>query len=257
LKELSSEGFVIGPYRVRSLMRKLNLQARGVKRYKVTTNSKHGYRIAPNLLDRQFTVDSLNKTWTSDITYVRTFEGWLYLAIIMDLYSRQIVGWSMDKHMEVQLSLNALSMAYGKRRPPKDLLHHSDRGTQYACTTYQEQLKTYQMIPSMCRKGDCWDNAPTERFFRSLKSEYLSYCHLSSRAAAKSEILEYITFYNVDRLHSTLGYVSPMEYERLATDISKRHSVAKVGHGWNGIPPENGVEVMPRLSGFNNQCVSI
>jgi len=215
LRQLLSEGYTIGRYRVRSLMRKLNLHARCRKRYKITTNSKHHYPIAPNLLDRQFTAAGPDRVWTTDISYIWTLEGWLYLTIHMDLYSRQIVGWAMDKHMGVQLVLDSLSMAHSRRKPSKGLIHHSDRGIQYACNTYQEVIKACQMIPSMCRKGDCWDNAPTERFFRSLKSEYLTYCRLPSREAAKKEILEYITFYNADRLHSTLDYVSPMQYERL------------------------------------------
>jgi transposase InsO family protein len=196
-------------------MRKLNLQARGMKRYKATTNSNHAYPVAANLLDRNFETSAPNKIWTGDISYIWTFEGWLYLAIVMDLYSRQIVGWSTDRHMETGLVMDALAMAYWRRRPGKGLIHHSDRGIQYACGNYQKRLKAYQMVPSMCRKGDCWDNAPTERFFRSLKSEYLTYCRLPSRATAKQEILEYITFYNADRLHSKLDYVSPMQYENL------------------------------------------
>lgn len=215
LRKLTSENYQIGRYQVRSLMRKLNLQARGMKRYKVTTNSKHAYPAAANLLERNFETSGPNKVWTGDISYVWTFEGWLYLAIIMDLYSRQIVGWATDRHMETGLVMDALAMAYWRRRPGKGLIHHSDRGIQYACGNYQKRLKAYQMVPSMCRKGDCWDNAPTERFFRSLKSEYLTYCRLPSRAAAKQEILEYITFYNADRLHSKLDYVSPMQYENL------------------------------------------
>ena len=214
LKQLLSEGYTIGRYRVRSMMRKLNLQARGAKRYKVTTDSSHKYPVAPNLLNRQFDVEAPNKVWTTDITYVWTYEGWLYLAVVMDLFSRQIVGWAIDRRMKTKLVKNALSMAYWRRKPPAGLIHHSDRGSQYACDRYQDQLRSYQMIPSMSRKGDCWDNAPTERFFRSLKSEYLTYYRLFSRDMAKREVLEYITFYNAYRLHSTLGYVSPMAYEK-------------------------------------------
>jgi transposase InsO family protein len=139
----------------------------------------------------------------------------------MDLFSRQIVGWAMNKRMKAQLVLDALAMAYWRRKPSAGLLHHSDRGSQYACGQYRDQLENYQMISSMSRKGDCWDNAPTERFFRSLKSERLAYCRFASRAAAEMEILEYVTFYNADRLHSTtdrlhstIGYMSPMECEK-------------------------------------------
>jgi putative transposase len=146
--------------------------------------------------------------------YVWTLEGWLYLAVVMDLFSRQIVGWAMNKRMKSQLVIDALAMAYWRRKPSSGLMHHSDRGSQYACGRYRNQLESYQMIPSMSRKGDCWDNAPTERFFRSLKSEHLAYCRFESRIAAKMEILEYITFYNAYRLHSTLGYMSPMGCEK-------------------------------------------
>ena len=213
-EQLSNQGSKIGRYRARSLMRKLNLKAKTPKRYKVTTDSNHSFTVAPNLVNRQFMVDAPDKLWSADITYVWTMEGWLYLAIILDLYSRQVVGWAMDKHMKVQLVLDALAMAYWRRKPPPGLVHHSDRGTQYACNQYQWQLEQYKMIPSMSRKGNCWDNAPTERFFRSLKHEHLLSCRLSNRAIAKIETLEYITFYNADRLHSTLGYMSPMEFER-------------------------------------------
>jgi transposase InsO family protein len=133
----------------------------------------------------------------------------------MDLYSRQIVGWAMAKHMKVELVLDALKMAYWRRKPPRGLIHHSDRGIQYACDQYRRQLAQFQMVPSMCRKGDCWDNAPTERFFRSLKYEHLLSCRPATRAAAQRETLEYITFYNAYRLHSTLGYLSPLEFERV------------------------------------------
>jgi len=146
--------------------------------------------------------------------YVWTLEGWLYLAVIMDLFSRQIVGWAMDKRMKVQLAIDALAMAYWRRKPTAGLLHHSDRGSQYACQQYQQLLAHYRMVPSMSRKGDCWDNAPIERFFGSLKSEHLADFRFTTRDMASKEILEYITFYNAYRSHSSLGYVSPMEYER-------------------------------------------
>jgi putative transposase len=215
LEKLKAEGHHIGRYRVRSLMRKLQLKAKTPKRYKVTTDSNHSYSVAPNLVNRQFNVDAPNKLWTTDITYLWTMEGWLYLAVVLDLFSRQVVGWAMDKHMKVQLALDALAMAYWRRKPAPGLIHHSDRGIQYACDQYQRQLEQYKMIPSMSRKGDCWDNAPTERFFRSLKHEHLLSRRLATRETAKIETLEYITFYNVDRLHSKLGYKSPMEFEQI------------------------------------------
>jgi putative transposase len=214
VKKLKSEGYDIGRYRIRNLMRKLNLKAKTPKRYKVTTDSNHCYTVAPNLVNRQFSADAPNKLWTTDITYLWTMEGWLYLAVVLDLFSRQVVGWAMDKHMKVQLTLDALAMAYWRRKPEPGLIHHSDRGIQYACDQYQRQLEQFKMIPSMSRKGDCWDNSPMERFFRSLKYEHLLSCKLPTREAAKRETLEYITFYNAYRLHSTLGYKSPMEFER-------------------------------------------
>ncbi len=214
VKELESKGRHVGRYRVRRLMRKLNLRAKTPRRYKVTTDSNHSYRVAANIVDRQFKAEAPNRIWTADITYLWTLEGWSYLAVVLDLFSRQVVGWAMDKHMRVELVLEALKMAYWRRKPSPGLIHHSDRGIQYACERYQKQLEQFHMVPSMCRKGDCWDNAPTERFFRSLKHEHLLSCRLSTREAAKRETLEYITFYNAYRLHSTLGYLSPMEFER-------------------------------------------
>ena len=214
VKKLKSEGYDVGRYRIRNLMRKIKLKAKTPKRYKVTTDSNHSYTIAPNVVNRQFSADAPNKLWTTDITYLWTMEGWMYLAVVLDLFSRQVVGWAMDKHMKVQLTLDALAMAYWRRKPEPGLIHHSDRGIQYACDQYQRQLELFKMIPSMSRKGDCWDNSPTERFFRSLKYEHLLSCMLPTREAAKRETLEYITFYNAYRLHSTLGYKSPMEFER-------------------------------------------
>jgi transposase InsO family protein len=141
-------------------------------------------------------------------------EGWLYLAVIIDLFSRQVVGWAMDKRMKVQLVKDALSMAYWRRKPLPGLLHHSDRGSQYACSGYQRLLEQYQMTPSMSRKGNCWDNAPTERFFRSLKFERLDHYSFVTRDAARSEVLNYITYYNAFRRHSAINYMSPMDFER-------------------------------------------
>jgi len=173
-------------------MRQLGLKAKVPRRYKATTDSRHSFPIAANVLDRKFDVDEANKVWTADISYVWTLEG----------------------RMKRQFTLNALAMAYWRRKPPKGLLHHSDRGSQYACHEYQKRLRQYNMVPSMSRKGDCWDNAPTERFFRSLKSERLVSCRFATRKSAEIEALDYITNYNFLRLHSTLGYKSPMEYEK-------------------------------------------
>ena len=190
LAQLKMDGYDIGRFRVRSLMRKLGLRAKIPRRYKATTNSNHKYPVVANRLERQFDVPAPNRAWTADITYVWTVEGWLYLAIVMDLFSRQIVGWAMHKRINVQLVIEALTMAYWRRKPAAGLLQHSDRGSQYASEAYQQQLKQYHMIPSMSRKADCWDNSPTERFFGSLKTEYLADFRFATRNMAKKEILE-------------------------------------------------------------------
>jgi putative transposase len=213
-RDLRNEGQEIGRYRARSLMKELGLVVKSKKRYIVTTDSNHSYQVAPNLLNRKFDVDQPNLVWASDITYIRTGEGWLYLAIVMDLYSRQIVGWNMSKTTESILTCDALRMAFKRRNPGPGLMHHSDRGIQYACDRYQELLEKYHLQVSMSRKGNCWDNAPVERFFRSLKSERLAFQRFTSRQSARLEVLDYITYYNSDRLHSYLGYLSPMDYER-------------------------------------------
>jgi putative transposase len=146
--------------------------------------------------------------------YVWTLEGWMYVAVVIDLYSRQVVGWAIDEHMKTSLCLNALQMAYWRKKPEQGLMHHSDRGSQYASHCYREQLKMTGMIQSMSRKGNCWDNSPTERFFRSLKYEHLNYERLINKTAAKLSIIDYIAFYNGQRMHSTLGYKTPTAFER-------------------------------------------
>jgi transposase InsO family protein len=155
-----------------------------------------------------------NRVWAADISYVWTLEGWLYLAVVMDLFSRQIVGWAAHRRINKQLALEALAMAYFRRKPADGLMHRSDMGSQYACQDYRNRLDLYGMVASMSRKGNCWDNAPMERFFRSLKIEALNGIRFATRASARMEILDYITYYNCHRLHSTLGYISPMQYEK-------------------------------------------
>ena len=214
VKALKGEGYKIGRYKVRSLMNALNLEARYPKRFRVTTDSKHCLEVAPNTLNRQFNPSKPNEVWTTDISYVWTLEGWMYVAVVIDLYSRQVVGWAIDEHMKTSLCLKALQMAYWRRKPAKGLLHHSDRGSQYASYCYKDQLKVMGMKQSMSRKGNCWDNSPTERFFRSLKSEHLNYERFSSKSMAKLSIVDYIAFYNGQRIHSTLGYKTPMAFER-------------------------------------------
>jgi transposase InsO family protein len=212
--ELHKAGFKVGRYKVRTLMRKLGLKPRYPKRYKVTTDSNHNEAISPNILDRNFDVVAPNKVWTTDITYVWTLEGWLYVAIVLDLFSRQIVGWSIADHMRTSLCTNALQMAFWRRKPEPGLLHHSDRGSQYASEEYRKQLNIMKMEQSMSRKGDCWDNAPTERFFRSLKHEQLNYERFRTKEAAKLSVIDYVAFYNGKRAHSKLGYQSPLDFER-------------------------------------------
>jgi putative transposase len=212
--ELRDQGIRCSKKQVERLMREMGLQARPKRRFKVTTNSNHNYPVASNLLDRKFEVTAPNKAWVADITYIRTFEGWLYLATVMDLFSRKIVGWAMSKNMLSELAIAALKMAIQRRRPPKDLIHHSDRGVQYASTAYQNVLKNNGMVCSMSRKGNCWDNAPAESFFSTLKTECVDDKIYLSRSQAKREIFEYIeAFYNRKRRHSSIGGLTPENFE--------------------------------------------
>ena len=185
------------------------------RKFKATTNSKHSFPVAENLLARNFTAASSDQVWVSDITYLACEEGWEYLATVMDLHSRRIVGWAMQSTLERSLTLRALEMAITQRRPGPGLIHHSDRGVQYACGDYQTVLQEQQMIPSMSRKGDCWDNAPKESFFGTLKCELGLHRFWPPREQARRTVFEYIeVFYNRQRLHSSLGYQSPVTFER-------------------------------------------
>jgi len=179
-----------------------------------TTDSAHAQPIAPNVLDRRFAADGPNRKWAGDITYIPTDEGWLYLAGVIDLHSRRIVGWSMADHMQTDLVTDALRMALARRRPAAGLLHHSDRGVQYASDAYQTLLQDKKIQVSMSGKGDCWDNAVMESFWATLKTELVHHEHYATREEAKQSIFEYIeVFYNRKRLHSSLGYVSPEAFE--------------------------------------------
>ncbi|WP_228125224.1 IS3 family transposase [Candidatus Methylospira mobilis] len=172
-------------------------------------------RLSPNRFDRQFQVAKPNRVWTTDITYVWTLQGWLYVAVVIDLFSRQVVGWAIDDHMRTSLCVKALQMAFWRRKPPPGLLHHhSDRGSQYASREYRRHLEVMKMEQSMSRKGNCWDNSPTERFFRSLKHEQLNYEKFKTQEAAKLSVIDYLAFYNGRRSHSILGYQTPLEFER-------------------------------------------
>ena len=211
---LNALSYPVSRNKARKLMKEAGVQVKHRKKYKVTTNSDHKQPVFDNVLDRQFDVDQPDQVYVGDITYLWTQEGWLYLAVIIDLYSRKVVGWSMGSRMKAQLVCDALRMAIWQRRPGAGLVVHSDRGSQYASKDYRRLLKAHGFIGSMSRKGDCWDNAPTERFFRSLKSERLSDCRFVTRSSAEIEVLDYISYYNSIRLHSTLGYKTPFEYEK-------------------------------------------
>lgn len=213
-RELVARGIHAGKERVRKLMKHNGLQARGKRKFKATTNSDHALPVSPDLLERTFNMPEPNRVWTGDITYVPTDEGWLYLAVVIDLFSRQVVGFAMHERMTRQLVIDALRMAWFRRRPASGLIFHSDRGSQYASGDFQKQLKAFDMLGSMSRKGDCWDNAVTETLFGSLKVERLHGMRFGTRRAAKDEVMDWLQFYNHRRLHSTLGYLSPMNFER-------------------------------------------
>lgn len=228
LRELRARGFSASKERVERLMRENDIRARHKRRYKVTTDSRHGLPVAPNLLDRNFTPAAPNRVWTSDITYLWTDEGWLYLAIVLDLFNREVVGWSLKPRMTTDLVTDALTMAWFRKRPAAGLLHHSDRGSQYASDAFQKKLKDYGMTCSMSRKGNCWDNAPTESWFNSFKNERVHGIRYATHADMKAASFEYIeVFYNRKRLHSTLGYRSPSQFlDRWHTEKHQQKQVA-------------------------------
>lgn len=212
-EELKDRGIPVSRNRVRKLMQAHGIRAWHKRCYKVTTDSKHTLPVAPNLLNRQFATAAPDRAWTADITYIPTREGWLYLAVVMDLYTRMIVGWSMDSRMTRALVMNALRMARFRRKPQPDLLHHSDRGSQYCSGDYQALLAEYGMVASMSRKGNCWDNAPMESFFNSLKNERVFHEDYATREEAKRDLFDYIeVFYNRRRRHSALRYKSPAQH---------------------------------------------
>jgi len=217
---LCKRGVDCGRDRARTLMRLADVCVRRKKKFRVTTDSNHHLPVAPNLLDRRFNVSEPNRVWVSDITYVWTVTGWLYLATVMDLFSRRIVGWSMDTSMPCKLVMDALLMAIWRRKPGSGLIHHSDRGGQYCSDDFQQVLKQHGMVCSMSRKGNCWDNAVMERFFHSLKSEQICFTRYQTPEAARKDIVDYIEmFYNSRRAHSYLGYLSPNEYESLRQSL--------------------------------------
>lgn len=213
LREVRARGFPAGKERVERIMRENGIRARHKRRYKATTDSKHALPVASNVLDRNFTPSAPNQTWTADLTYIWTTEGWLYLAIVLDLFNREIVGWSIKPRMTADIVIDALTMAWFRRKPGPGLIHHSDRGSQYASHAFQDKLTEYGMICSMSRKGNCWDNATSESFFNSLKNERVHGTRYETRDEAITDLFAYIeVFYNRSRRHSTLGYKSPAQF---------------------------------------------
>ena len=215
-KALVLKGVHCGRTRARTLMRLAGIKVKTKRKFKVTTISRHKLPVAPNLVGRNFDVEEPNQVWASDITYIWTHEGWLYLTVTLDLFSREVVGWAMGNRLTGKLVIDALNMAFFKRRPDPGLVHHSDQGSQYCSLDFQKLLASYSMLSSMSRKGDCFDNAVAESFFSTLKTERIFLSNYKTREEAKRSIVEYVEmFYNSRRLHSYLGYVSPGEFEEM------------------------------------------
>lgn len=208
--ELRTHGRRVGRKRVARLMRGMGLAARRRRRFRRTTDSSHAFPIAPNLLGRNFTAEAPDRVWLADLTYIWTAEGWLYLAAVLDICTRRVVGWAMADHLGHELALAALDMAIARQRPLPGLIHHADRGVQFAAHRYRARLLAHGMLCSMSRKGDCWDNAPMESFFATLKGELVEEADYQTRDQARADVFHYIEgFYNKRRLHSALGYITP------------------------------------------------
>ena len=216
-RELQDDGFAVGRHRVARLMRENGLRARMKRRFRRTTDSHHAWPIAPNLLEQDFTATRPNQKWVADISYVWTREGWLYLAVVLDLFSRRVVGWATSDRLHKELAQTALRRAIAVRRPPPDLIHHADRGSQYCSIAYRSELRRHGIRASMSGKGNCYDNAPVESFFKTLKAEMVWRTVFHTRAQANAAIGRYVdAFYNPVRRHSTLDYISPIAFERMA-----------------------------------------
>ena len=214
--DLKDQGEAVGRHRIARLMRENGITARPLKRFRRTTDSNHDLPVAPNLLERDFEAARPNQVWVGDITYIWTGSGWTYLAVIVDLFSRRVVGWALDDNMRAELVLKALEKAVGLRQLEPGLIFHSDRGSQYASGDYRKALAAAGITASMSRKGDCWDNAVAESFFSTLKRELVSKCYWLNMKAVRMAVHEYIeAFYNGRRKHSTNGNLSPVEHERL------------------------------------------
>lgn len=218
-RELRARGDRVGRKRVARLMRIQSLRGCKPKRFRRTTDSRHDHPIASNLLERHFVTSAVDEVWVGDITYVPTREGWLYLAVLLDLFSRRVVGWAMSDTIDTRLALAALEMALEQRRPSAELIHHTDRDCRYASVDYRAALKSAGVVPSMSRRGDCWDNAVAEAFFATLEKELLDSCQFVTRAHAMAAIADYIgNYYNPTRMHSYLDYMTPIEYELNASN---------------------------------------
>ena len=220
MKKLREEGFRIGRYKVRHLMAKLNLIVKQRVAYKVTTRRNDNDAVADNLLNQNFNPVATNQVWAGDITYLKTGEGWMYLAIVMDLYSRRIVGWAISKRMTTGLICQAMIMAYNLRQPPRGLVFHSDRGSQYTSKRYRRLLKSYGVRSSMGDVGACWDNAVVERFFGSLKHDWIFKIAQPTREHMRNDVAAYMRYYNLVRLHSANGDQSPINYEKSRKKVS-------------------------------------
>jgi putative transposase len=214
--ELRAEGQIVSRKRIERVMHRHGIRAHAPRRYRIcTTDSKHALPIAANLLDRNFVAEKPDQVWLADITYIPTGEGWLYLAVILDLFTRKLVGWAMREHMRVELTMAALTMAIQRRRPGPGLVHHSDRGSQYAAGDYRKILQAATITQSMSRKGNRWDNAPMESFFGTLKTERVHQGDYPDRDAARRDLFAYIEgYYNRRRIHSALGYITPQQADR-------------------------------------------
>jgi putative transposase len=215
VRALQAQGIVVGHERIRQSLLRQTLRPLYRKPYRVTTDSAHAKSIAANILDRRFWGWTINRAWVADLTYIPTDEGWLYLACILDLGSRRVVGWSMSERMKAKLVCDALTMAYWQRKPPPGLIMHSDRGVQYAGDEHRKLIAKYRMVQSMSRKGNCWDNSPMESFFKTLKVEWVNRFRYATRAQARLDLVDWIAgFYNAQRLHSSIDYRSPTAFEK-------------------------------------------
>ncbi len=218
--ELRARGWQVGKNRVADRMRRMSLRSVVRRKFRPTTNSRHKYPLAPDLLKRDFNTDRPDQVWVSDITYVPTFSGWQYLTVFIDLFSRLVVGWALSSSLSHEMALVALNRAIGRRKPSKGLLIHSDQGVQYACEAFTKTINQHGFLQSMSRKGDCWDNAVAESFFGQLKSELVYQTKFHDRDDASREIFEYIEiFYNRERRHSTLNFMTPYQFEKVNIEL--------------------------------------